>query len=126
MNKKLRKQYFKDNQPSSERSRNFWNYCKPYFTDRNIIHDERIRLIEKGHEIRDDFTIANVFNDYFINCTKLLDIPKWKPIPNTKPESKFDVHPSIINILEREFGKSFNFEIVNKQLLQTFKKIRCQ
>ena len=62
MNKKLKKNYFASKMPYGNTSRDFWDYCKLYFTNKHIFHDERIRIKLNGSEIIDQSEIATKLN----------------------------------------------------------------
>ena len=44
MNKKSKTEYLKNNNPKDKSSRNFWYCFKPYFSDKNIVADDQIKL----------------------------------------------------------------------------------
>ena len=46
LNKKLEKVFFRENEPRGNNVKNFWECCKPYFTNKNIGSKENIILIE--------------------------------------------------------------------------------
>ena len=46
LNNRLQKTYFKEKLPKENKVKNFWNYCKPYFTNKSICNDHRIILVE--------------------------------------------------------------------------------
>ena len=86
----------------------FWKAVKPNFS--NKIKTKKLILLEDGEIISDNTKIAEVFNDYFINIVKDLNIPditldKVPVIPeNTNNDpidnilNTYDSHPSIIRI----------------------------
>ena len=37
MNRKSKMEYLKSNSPNDRASKNFWNFCKAYFTDKGIM-----------------------------------------------------------------------------------------
>ena len=56
----------------------FWTITKPAFTEKGKTH-EKIILIEEDRIISDSKQIAELMNDYFINITQSLNIPKYLP-----------------------------------------------
>ena len=69
MNRKSKTEYLKSNSPNDRSSKNFWDFCKPYFTDKGIIIDDKIKLRSGESIIVNDYEIAEKMNDFFINCT---------------------------------------------------------
>ena len=53
--------------------------CKPFFTEEDLQYDQNITLIGKNRPISEKQNIADIFNKSFINITKTLNIPEWKP-----------------------------------------------
>ena len=47
LNKKLNKAYFKEKLPKRKDVKDFWNFCKSYFTNKGVCNDEKIILVEK-------------------------------------------------------------------------------
>ena len=45
LNKKLRKAYFKEKLPKGKDVKDFWDFCKPYFTNKVVCNDEKIILV---------------------------------------------------------------------------------
>ena len=41
LNHKHKKTYFKENLPKGNNVKDFWNYCKAYFTNKGICNDDR-------------------------------------------------------------------------------------
>ena len=63
-----------------------------------------ITLIEKKSSISEKHKVENVFNKYFVNIAKTLNIPEWKPqkgltIQNLDTNlDTFSSHPTVIQI----------------------------
>ena len=81
LNKKLKKAYFKEKLPNGKDVKDFWNFCKPYFTNKGVCNDEKIILVEKEEVLRKDSKISDTFNNYFVNITDELGIYRWVNIP---------------------------------------------
>ena len=77
LNNKLKKTYFKQKLPKGNNVKDFWNYCKPYFTNKGICNDDRIILVKKNEILNKDSDISETFNKYFVNITKDLGIFDW-------------------------------------------------
>ena len=109
LTKKVKTDYFRNiNVQSIIDNKKFWKAVKPNFS--NKIKTKKIILLEDGEIISDNTKIAEVFNDYFINIVKDLNIrditlDKVPVIPeNTNNDpidnilNTYDSHPSIIRI----------------------------
>ena len=69
INKKLKKAYFKEKLPKGKDVKNFWNFCKPYFTNKGVGNAEKMILVEKEKVLRKGSKISHTFNNYFVNIT---------------------------------------------------------
>ena len=69
---------------SSHGSGEFWNICKPFFSNKGNNVNERIILVEEETVIANDEELAVIFNQYFNTTTNGLNISKWNGnfIPN--------------------------------------------
>ena len=63
LNKKLKKACFKGKLPKGKDVKGFWNFRKPYFTNKGVCNDEKIILDEKGEVLRKDSKISETFNN---------------------------------------------------------------
>ena len=100
LNNKLKKTYFKEKLPKGNNVKDFWNYCKPYFTNKGICNDGRIILVENNKILNKDSDISEIFNNYFVNITKDLGIFDWVDDSSDRSNiftrmSTFSNHPSI-------------------------------
>ena len=63
-----------------------------------------ITLIEKKSSISEKHNVENVFNKYFVNIAKTLNIPEWKPQKGLTIQNldinldTFSSHPSVIQV----------------------------
>ena len=73
---------------------------------------------KKQHSISDKDEVANIFNKYFVNITKTLNIPEWKPQKGLTFQNldfildKYSSHPSVIQIKEKTNKHVFSFSHV--------------
>ena len=68
---KLKKTYFKEKLLKGNNVKDFWNYCKPSFTNKGICNDDRIILVENDKKnLNKDSDIFETFNTYFVDITK--------------------------------------------------------
>ena len=118
LNRKIKRTYFDSvasNQNASKQ--HFWNICKPFFSDKHTA-PEKILLVQDDDIISSDSVTAKVFNTYFNDITKTLNLKSWEsdigiqeqlddPVLNAI--SKYQNHPSIIKIKE-VYGSSSTFE----------------
>ena len=113
LNNKLKKAYFKEKLPKGKNVKDFWNFCKRYFTNKGVCNNEKI-IVEKQEVLRKDSKISDTFNNYFINITEELRIYNRGNIPQncldiTEKSKYFNNHPSIKTIKDK-FRKSFSFK----------------
>ena len=100
------------------KNKNFWKLCKPFFTEKGSQYDQNITLIEKKRSISEKHKVANIFNKYFANITKTLNIPEWKLRKGLTFQhldiilDKFSSHPSVIQIKEKTNKDVFSFHYV--------------
>ena len=61
--------------------KDFWNFCKPYFTNKGVCNHKKIILVEKEEVLRKDSKISDTFNEYFVNISDDLRIYNRGNIP---------------------------------------------
>ena len=90
--------------PHGASSKNFWKFCKPFFSNKTNNFDDKITLVEKGEVVSKNEKIAIHFNNYFNDITEGLNIKKWSisdkfsDDPLLNAIRKYENHPSIIRI----------------------------
>ena len=99
---KLKKTYFNEKLPKENNIKDYWNYCKPYFTSKGICNDDRIILVENDQILDKDSDISETFNNYFVNITKDLGIFDWADDSSDCSNiftrmSSFSNHPSLFD-----------------------------
>ena len=119
LNRKIRRDYFDSVASTNSSSRHhFWNICKPFFSDKHTV-SEKILLIHDDEIISNDSVTAKLFNDYFNDITKGLNLKSWEPDsgepltndPIVDAIAKFSTHPSILKIKE-VYGNDSIFKFV--------------
>ena len=100
LNNKLKKTYFKEKLPKGNDAKDFWNYCKLYFTNKGICNDDRIIIVENDKILNKDSDISETFSNYSVNITKDLGILDWADDSSDRSNiftrmSSFSNHPSI-------------------------------
>ena len=120
LSRKVKKEYFQKHMPHVESSKNFWKFCKLFFSNKTNNFDDKIKLVEKGEVVSKNDEIATHFNNYFNDITEGLNIKKWSisdklsddPLVNTI--QKYENHPSIIKIKSSvETTQLFDFNFVS-------------
>ena len=123
LNNETRRIYF-DSTTSEATSRNsnhtFWEICKPFLSDK-ASRSEKILLVDNDEIISSDKQTADIFNSYFNDITKKLNLKPWSPPssnhltlddPVICAIEKYSGHPSIVKIKE-VFGSDSNFEFTD-------------
>ena len=126
LNKKQKSLFFKTIDTSGKK-RSLWQICKPYFSNKPRAA-EQIILVESDTILTADFTIANVFNTYFCNITKTLNIPLWEPEvtlydpdPIKTSINKYSTHPSVLQIKSRQSKcHKFDFSYVSNETTKSY------
>ena len=130
LTKKVKSDYFKNiNIQSIIDNKNFWKTVKPNFS--NKIKTGNIILLDDGKIISENTKIAEVFNDYFINIVKDLQIPdiilaEVSVIPQNINDPIDNIlytyhnHPSIIKIrIHVDQAEKFSFSNVTEKQIET-------
>ena len=122
INKKAKKTLFNSvDINSSQGSKAFWKTCKPFFSNKGSIVEERILLVENETIVSDDRELSTIFNKYFNTITNGLNIFKWNDKFNSSSVEataiaieKYADHPSILMIKERfQIDKTFEFKEIS-------------
>ena len=129
--KKAKKTYYEILSPSSIcDNKTFWKSVKPLFTDKTTSTDN-ITLVENKLIVSDDETISEIFNDFFSNAVKNLNIEPYELFsfdkyflsvvsenddPINTAINKYEDHPSILKINETvSFTDRFSFKPTDLQ-----------
>ena len=113
-------------------SGDFWNACKPFFSNKSLKR-EKIALLDDSSNnlILDDSKVASVFNTFFINISRDLNIEPWETCLEQLGEDletpddidlvlrKFANHPSISRVIHAMKIRDdvFSFSRMLSQLL---------
>ena len=58
LSRKVKKKYFQKHIPQGASSKNFWKFCKPFFSNKTNNFDHEIMLVEKGEVVSKNEEIA--------------------------------------------------------------------
>ena len=106
-----------------ETNKSFWNFIKPFMTNKGMIASNDITLIEGENVITDEYQISQTFNKHYINTVEKSCGIKPNKIGTTQGSlndsdvidriiKSFQIHPSVLKI-KKKFGsdlKSSNFQ----------------
>ena len=120
LNKKAKKNFRKSCTTTNDKmkNKNIWKLCKPFFTEKGSQYNQNITLIEKKRPISKKPKVANIFKKYFVNITKTLNIPEWKPQKGFTFQNldiildTFSRHPSVIQEKENTKEKTIEVSLV--------------
>ena len=103
---------------------------KPYFTENCFHYKQKLTLKTKRGVKSSETIIANIFNNYFVNIAKSLNIPAWNPENsqnNTNLEKileTFESHPSVMNIKDVISDTNFSFQhVLPRETYQTIMEL---
>ena len=109
----------------------FWKRVKPLFFEK-VQTSSDITLVENGTLISDDFKVAEIMNDYFVNITETLGISKnaenVPPViedagPVERAIRKYQSHPSILRI-RANVNEANDFDFQKTSVMEVEKQIR--
>ena len=135
--KEAKKVYFENLQPSNVcDNKKFWKIVNPLFTEKTLSTDN-ITLIENDVIESDDQTVAEIFNKFFSNAVKNLNIDYYEHFSFDKyflyqdtenndvilsAVEKYENHPSILKIKE-SIPKNECFSFKKTDLKSVIKEI---
>jgi len=123
--KKAKRDFYGNLNPSAIcDNKSFWKTVKPIFTDKSVSTDNII-LVENNKIINDDAINAEIFNEFFSNAVRNLNIEPYDLFsfdgnlfeddvndndPILKSIRKYELHPSILKVKENiSDSKKFSF-----------------
>ena len=117
--KKTKRKYYGNLNPAFiSDNKKFWKKVKPFFSDK-VITSDNIALLENGDISEDDTEVSDIFNNFFSNAVKNLDIEGNKdflthdcePDPVIRAIKKYETHPSILKTKEKTVERNtFSFQ----------------
>ena len=134
--RKAKKDYYGNLKTSSiVDNKKFWKTVKPLFSDK-VLTVESITIIENDEMYDEDNTVARLFNDFFCNVVKnlniepnneILNLNSYHPDPIIHAICKYKNHPSIIKIKENVSNdESFSFIHVSLDDVTNEIKLLCK
>ena len=125
--KRTKREYYKNLNPSLiADNKIFWKTVKPFFTDK-VTTCDNIILLENNMICDDEKTLCDIFNDFFSNVVKNLNIVMKEDIcdinvlevdPVLKAIKKYKNHPSILKIKEKVNPDDiFSFQSTTSELV---------
>ena len=96
LNKNCKEEFF-DNLEIKNKTKSFWDKCKPCFSNKHSKGDSDILLVEKDELLLKNKKVADVFNTYFQSITDSLDSFEW-PLGSTD-----QIYGSFDRIIELSF-----------------------
>ena len=122
--KRIKRAYFEnlDDKQISD-SRKFWKIVSPHFSNKGSAKST-FTLIEDDKIISEESKTAQLFNDYYSQIVSTLDLPT-PPFVETvcddhvqKCVTQYMNHPSIREIKNKDFAKTFSFKHTNKDQVE--------
>ena len=120
--KKTKREYYGNLNPALiSDNKNFWKTVKPFFSDK-VVTSENITLLENNDIYEDDEKVANIFNNFFSNVVKTLEVSiesdplvdEFNLDPVTIAIKKYDTHPSVLKIKENNIDvETFSFQTID-------------
>ncbi|XP_057312173.1 uncharacterized protein LOC130653672 [Hydractinia symbiolongicarpus] len=120
MNRAAKRSYFHSHETNSK---DFWSSCKPFFSNKSR-GSEKISLLDddKNEFISDEGEVATMFNKYFIDLIRKLDLKPWKSkVASSVSLNELDSillhyadHPSVLKIRSKT-KRNFSFLPVNPE-----------
>ena len=118
LNKKAKNSFLKNQttENPTNKTKMFWKLCKPFFTEKGFRQKQKFTLKTKRRVTSSETAITNIFNNYFVNITKSLNIPEQNAENyqnNTDLEKTlemFESHPSVRHIKKVTSDTKFSFQ----------------
>ena len=128
---KVKKEYYHNiNIKSINDNKKFWKTIKPNFANKN--KTQKIILVEDGIIVSENNKTAEIFNNYFINIVKDLNIPDINSVKIPENVSSLNMdridkiiehynqHPSVVQIRKHvPHDKIFSFEKATESQIET-------
>ena len=134
--KSIKRYMDKVSEKGIETNKSFWNFVKPFLTNKRIVASNDITLIEGKNVITDEYEISQTFNKHYINIVEKSCGNKPNKIGTTLGSLKnsdvigriiksYQNHPSVLKI-KNKFGSdlnSFDFQQITSEVKKLLKEI---
>ena len=117
--KKAKIQYFKKcTSKNSSNNKQFWNFVKPFLTNKSSLSSDSVTIKEKDKFFDDEKELTEIFNNYYIN---IVEKTSGKPVENSF-ENCDDNFEAVLKIIKKYEKHQSILEIrKNLKLTETFK-----
>ena len=120
INKQSKATYFRERCDGGPKKQKFWTTIRPFITDKNAFHCNKITLQEGDKIITDTQEICEIFNAFFTSVANNIGFDDTIP-PDYYTDEGFSSiikrhcnHPSIIKIKENNaYSDMFHFQCIN-------------
>ena len=120
INKQSKAAYFSERCDGGPKKQTFWKTIKPFITDKNAFHNNKIILQEGDQIITDTQEICEIFNTFFTSVANDIGFDDTIPPDYYTAEGFSSIiqrhrnHPSIIKIKENNpHNNMFQFQCIN-------------
>ena len=121
INKQSKATYFRERCDGGPKEQKFWRTIKPFITDKNVFHYNKI-IHQEGDKIATDTQeICEIFNAFFMSVANNIGFDDTIPSDYYTDEGfsaiikRHSNHPSIIKIMENNVHNSiFQFQCINQ------------
>ena len=121
INKQSKATYFRERCDGGPKKQKFWRTIKPFITDKNAFHCNKIILQEGDKIVTDTQEICEIFNAFFTSVANNIGFDDTIPSDYYTDEGfsaiikRHSNHPSITKIMENnEHNSIFQFQCINK------------
>ena len=121
INKQSKATYFRERCDGGPKKQKFWRTIKPFITDKNAFHCNKIILQEGDKIVTDTQEICEIFNAFFTSVANNIGFDDTIPSDYYTDEGfsaiikRHSNHPSIIKIMENNVDNNiFQFQCINQ------------
>ena len=116
--KSIKRYMDKFSEKGIETNKSFWNFIKPFMTNKGMIANKDITLIDRKNVITDEYELSQIFNKHYINIVEKSCGNKPNKIGTTIASlndsdvinriiKTYQNHPSVLKI-KNKFGSDLN------------------
>ena len=134
--KSIKRYMDKVSEKGIETNKSFWNFVKPFMTNKGMVASNDLTLIEGKNVITDEYEISQTFNKHYINIVEKSCGNKPNKIGTTLGSlndsdvidriiKSYQNHPSVLKI-KNKFGSdlnSFDFQQITSEVKKLLKEI---